>query len=206
MSRRRSRPWLAAVVLGVLAGCTPAPTTPESAPDPTPPSAEQLATLKERAGIADCPRSDPDVAPVAGGLPDLTVACLGGGRSVRLAGLRGQPMILNVWAQWCGPCRQEAPFLAEVTRRGDQPVMILGIDYDDPEPDYAIEFARLSGWRFPQLVDPDKSLAGPLQVAGGPPQTLFVTAGGYIAYRHLGPFDSAVEIRRLASRHLGVRW
>ena len=40
--------------------------------------------------------------------------CLGGGREVRLAGLRGKPMMINVWAQWCGPCREEAPYLAEV--------------------------------------------------------------------------------------------
>jgi len=209
----RWRPRLLAVVAAVLlgvSGCTasvqPPPPVQVPVPSPTPVTADRLAELKAAAGIADCPRSDPEVAPVANGLPDLTVACLGGGRPVRLAGLRGQPMVINVWAQWCGPCRQEAPYLAEVASDPDAPVRIFGIDYDDPEPDWAIEFARLSGWRFPQLADPKRKLAGPLRLGGGPPQTLFVTAEGRIAHRHLGPFDSAGELRTLATRHLGVRW
>jgi len=209
MSWRHRLPTLAAGMLLALAGCTPPAPEPRPAPStptPTPASAERLATLKARAGIADCPRSDATVAPVTGGLPDLTVACLGGGRPVRLAGLRGEPMILNVWAQWCAPCRAEAPFLAEVANAADPSVRVLGIDYDDPEPDWALEFARLSGWRFPQLADPERKLAGPLGVAAGPPQTLFVTAEGRIAFRHLGAFDSADQIRELATRHLGVRW
>ena len=70
--------------------------------------------MKKAAGIADCPRSDSDVAAVPSGLPDVVLPCLGGGREVRLAGLRGKPMMINVWAQWCGPCREEAPYLAEV--------------------------------------------------------------------------------------------
>ena len=74
----------------------------------------ELAAQKKAAGIEDCPRSDPDVPAVTSGLPDLVLACLGGGREVRLAGLRGQPMMINVWAQWCGPCREEAPFISEV--------------------------------------------------------------------------------------------
>ena len=66
--------------------------------------------------------------------------------------------------------------------------MILGVDYEDPRPDLAIEFAQLSAWRFPQLVDRDKALAGPLQITG-PPQTFFVRPDGTIAYRHVGPFS-----------------
>ena len=81
--------------------------------------------------------------------------------------------------------------------------MIMGIDYEDPRPELAIEFAQLLAWRFPQLVDQDKALAGPLQITG-PPQTFFVRADGTIAYRHLGPFASAEQIRAQAKQHLGV--
>jgi thiol-disulfide isomerase/thioredoxin len=164
-----------------------------------------LAALKKAAGIEDCPTSDPDVAAVDGGLPDLTVPCLGGGPHVRLAGLRGAPMLINVWAQWCPPCREEAPYLAEVAGTDPRELLILGIDYADPRPDYAIEFAQISDWRYPQLVDPDQTLAAPLRLSAGPPQTLFVDAEGTIVYRHAGPFDSSEEIRRLVREHLGVR-
>ena len=193
---------LAAVL--VLAACGGTPTEPE-APMPTAPviTPGELEQAKEAAGIEDCPESDPAVAAVPTGLPDVVLSCLGGGREVRLAGLRGQPMMINLWAQWCQPCQEEAPFIAEVANANDSDLMILGIDYEDPRPDRAIEFARVLAWRFPQMVDQDKVLAGPLQITG-PPQTFFVRADGTIAGRHVGPFRSAEEIRAQAKQYLGV--
>ena len=193
------------IVILVLAGCGGAPTPEPTLPEPSAPviSPEELEQAKQAAGIADCPTSDPAVAAVDSGLPDLVLACLGGGREVRLAGLRGRPMMINIWAQWCEPCQDEAPFIAEVANANDSDLMILGIDYEDPRPDRAIEFARVLTWRFPQLVDQDKALAGPLQITG-PPQTFFVRADGTIAGRHVGPFRSAEQIRSQAEEHLGV--
>jgi thiol-disulfide isomerase/thioredoxin len=162
-----------------------------------------LTAQKKAAGIADCPTSDPSVPALGDGLPDVTLPCLGGGRSVRLAGLRGQPMIISVWAQWCPPCRQEAPYLSEVAAGRPAGVTILGIDFVDPRPDLAIEFAKLSGWKYPQLQDPDKSLSGSLQVSA-PPQTILVDADGKVVYRHAGPLSSAAQLRSMAKQHLGV--
>jgi cytochrome c biogenesis protein CcmG, thiol:disulfide interchange protein DsbE len=199
----RLRTGLVVVAALALAACgatpdpgQPAPTAPVIAPS-------ELAAQKKAAGIEDCPRSDPQTAAVTAGLPDLVLGCLGGGREVRLAGLRGQPMMINIWAQWCPPCQDEAPFLAEVAKRNDSALMIIGIDYDDPRPDRAIEFARVLGWRFPQLVDQDRALAGPFQVTG-PPVTLLVRPDGTVAYRHSGPFRSAEQIRTEVKEQLGV--
>ena len=196
---------LAALAAFAVAACGAAPTPEPSLPAPSVPvvAPSELAAQKKAAGIEDCPRSDPGVAAVASGLPDLVLGCLGGGREVRLAGLRGRPMMINIWAQWCGPCREEAPFISEVANANDSALMIIGIDYEDPRPELAIEFAQLSAWTFPQLVDREKALAGPLQITG-PPQTFFVRADGTIAYRHLGPFASADQIRAQARQHLGV--
>jgi thiol-disulfide isomerase/thioredoxin len=170
---------------------------------PTPESSADLAAMKKAAGIADCPKSDPDVAAVPSGLPDVVLPCLGGGREVRLAGLRGKPMMINIWAQWCEPCRAEAPYLADVATTNKSDLMIVGIDHADPRPDLAIEFAQLSTWTYPQVADPDVVLRAELQITG-PPQTFFIRPDGTIAYRHAGPFDSADEIRNLAKKHLGV--
>jgi cytochrome c biogenesis protein CcmG, thiol:disulfide interchange protein DsbE len=208
--RGRLMPAVAALVL-VLAGCTGSsgldvPPSPLEAPTealPTPEVTADLAAMKKAAGIADCPRSDPEVAATPSGLPDVVLPCLGGGREVRLAGLRGKPMMINVWAQWCGPCREEAPYLAEVAAANDSELVIVGIDHADPRPDLAIEFAQLSSWSYPQLADPDVVLRAELQITG-PPQTFFVRPDGTIAYRHAGPFGSAAQIRGLAAKHLGV--
>jgi cytochrome c biogenesis protein CcmG/thiol:disulfide interchange protein DsbE len=201
---------LSLAALTLLTGCTEGAvvTRKSSAPDRTAtaapgPTASDLSGPKQAAGIPDCPASDASVAPVDRGLPDIVLPCLGGGRDVRLAGLRGRPMLISVWAQWCGPCRTEAPYLAEVSADNDTDLLVLGVDYVDPLPDKAIEFARLAGWRYPQLADPDKQLAAPLQIAG-PPQTFFVAPDGAVSYRHSGPFTSAQQIRELAAEHLGV--
>ncbi|HJV13218.1 MAG TPA: TlpA disulfide reductase family protein [Propionibacteriaceae bacterium] len=211
---RARRPVIAAVAIAALTltGCgaqaMPSGSAPSMAPPsdvaPTPESTVSLAAMKKAARIPDCPKSDPDVAAaVPSGLPDVVLPCLGGGREVRLAGLRGKPMMINVWAQWCGPCREEAPYLAEVAATNKSELMILGIDHADPQPALAIEFAQLSSWKYPQLADPDVVLRAELQISG-PPQTFFVRPDGTLAYRHAGPFKSADEIRGLASEHLGV--
>jgi cytochrome c biogenesis protein CcmG, thiol:disulfide interchange protein DsbE len=207
----RARPAAIAVLLVVLAGCSgsPAlnrPSMPAESPTETAPSPESTADLvamKKAAGIAGCPKSDPDVAALPAGLPDVVLPCLGGGREVRLAGLRGRPMMVNVWAQWCEPCREEAPYLAEVAATDNSDLMIMGIDHADPRPDLAIEFAQLSTWTYPQLADPDVVLRAELQITG-PPQTFFIRPDGTIAYRHAGPFSSAEEIRDAAQKYLGV--
>jgi cytochrome c biogenesis protein CcmG, thiol:disulfide interchange protein DsbE len=211
--RSSRRGWLAAlaVLVIVLAGCSgsPAlnrPSAPAESPTeavPSPESTVDLVAMKKAAGIADCPKSDPDVAAVPSGLPDVVLSCLGGGREVRLAGLRGKPMMINIWAQWCEPCREEAPYLAEVAAADNSDLMIMGIDHADPRPDLAIEFAQLSTWTYPQLADPDVVLRAELQITG-PPQTFFIRPDGTIAYRHAGPFSSAEEIRDAAQKYLGV--
>jgi cytochrome c biogenesis protein CcmG, thiol:disulfide interchange protein DsbE len=167
---RASLAAAAAAVAMLLAACggssmqagSASPMGPPSEAAPSPESTGGLAATKKAAGIADCPKSDPNVAPVPSGLPDVVLPCLGGGRAVRLAGLRGKPMMINVWAQWCGPCREEAPYLADVATKNKSQLMILGIDHADPQPALAIEFAQLSTWKYPQLADPDVVLRADL--------------------------------------------
>lgn len=204
-----------AAVLALLAGCTggSGPVTRDStAPDPpdSPPAAtstvapDDLARRKAEAGIADCPASDTSVPALPDGLPDLGLPCLGGGQEVRLAGLRGTPMVVNVWAQWCGPCREEAPHLAAVSKELDGKVAFLGIDYIDPRPELAIDFAGAAEWSYPQVVDETGNLRAPLSIAG-PPMTLFVDADGRITYQHRGMISSADQLESLIAEHLGVR-
>ncbi|SDR73085.1 Thiol-disulfide isomerase or thioredoxin [Friedmanniella luteola] len=208
------RPALAAALLALVlaAGCTSEPPVTRSSSAPSTsvpasagpaPDSSNLAPEKAAAGIADCPASDPGVAAVEGGLPDAVLPCLGGGREVRLAGLRGRPMIINVWAQWCGPCREEAPFLADVATTNRSDVLVLGVDHADDAPARALEFARAASWRYPQIQDQDLVLRRDLQVVALP-QTFFVRADGTIAFRNLQPFTSADQIRDLARQHLGV--
>jgi thioredoxin-like negative regulator of GroEL len=79
----------------------------------------------------------------------------------------------------------------------------MGVDFNDPRPELAIDFAEVASWKYPQVVDEDKAISAPLQLSAIP-QTLLVDANGRIVYRHAGPFQSADEIRELLQEHLGV--
>lgn len=188
-------------VVGVLAGCS----APAAAPTRTAtvPGDAALVAARMAAGIADCPDADPTATQVISGLPAITLSCLGSDKTVNLAGLRGEPMVVNLWAQWCLPCRQEAAHLRDVASRVDGRVLVLGVNYDDPQPDWAVEFAQLAGWRYAHVVDRSRALASPLQLQGIP-TTLFVDAQGRIVYRHAGPFESASQLEGLVERYLGV--
>lgn len=195
----------------VLTGCSgDQPVTRSSTPPstaagtPVEPEGDpsEFATQKAAAQIEDCPVTTAS-DPMANGLPALTLDCLGGGRPVQLAGLRGTPMVINIWAQWCGPCRTEAPFLAEVAGQTQGKVQFLGIDFIDRYPGLAIAFADEAGWRYPQVSDRDGLTQVPLRIQG-PPRTIFLRADGTIAFEHSGPFTSSDELRGLITTHLGV--
>ena len=116
---RRAAPLTLVLALVVLALAAAAcgSTTPERAtytfdPGKSPVRVDtpELRALKAKADIAPCPASSVGTEGSPGSLPDLTLPCLGGGRDVDLAGLRG-PLLLNFWSQTCGPCQQESPLL-----------------------------------------------------------------------------------------------
>jgi cytochrome c biogenesis protein CcmG, thiol:disulfide interchange protein DsbE len=195
-------------VASVLAGCTVREPTPANGPpvlspvsSTATPSPADLVALRRSAGIPDCTPSG--LAPaVKGGLPDVELVCLGGGTSVRLGALRG-PMIVNFWAQWCPPCRAEAPDIREFLKLSAGKVAMVGIDGNDPREDYAVEFAAIEGWTYMQLYDPDKVSLSPLGL-NSLPHSLFIDANGVIVYHHVGAFGSVDQIRQLTAEYLKV--
>lgn len=163
-----------------------------------------LSTARVQAGLPDCPVTDLSAEAIPDGLPATDLACIGAGRRVNLAGLPREPMIINIWAQWCGPCREESAYLSEAATKLKGKVGFLGINYLDPREDLAIEFAGLVGWRYPHITDPERTLRGPLRVSGLP-TTLFVSADGRVVGRRTGIINSTEELLDLVAQHLGTR-
>ncbi len=193
------------VCLVALAGCAGTSTgaKPTFGGGPGPVADETaLAAAKSAAGIEDCPPSS-GTAPDQKALPDLTLECLGGGTPVRLSGLGGTPTVINLWATWCGPCREELPLLAKADRDYGSALRIIGIDFDDPAPDDAIELARVSGVTYPLLVDRSSATKGSLAVVGLP-HTVFVDAQGRMVATERAPFRSYADLTAAIRRHLGV--
>jgi thiol-disulfide isomerase/thioredoxin len=128
--------------------------------------------------------------------------CLGGGDFVNLAGL-GSAAVINLWAQYCGPCRTEAPRFQQVHEAADGDVAIIGVDWQDPLPGRAIAFAEEYGLTYPQVADPEAATRAPLRVSGLP-VTLFVDADGKVRHAVYGEVESAAELVGLIRTHLGV--
>jgi thiol-disulfide isomerase/thioredoxin len=165
-------------------------------------SAGELADLKAAAGIEDCPTSDAE-APNDDALPDVVLDCLGGGRRVTLAGLAGTPTVINLWASWCGPCREELPLLARAHREYDGRVRVLGIDVADAAPEAALRLAKDSEVTYPLLVDRSSKIRGPLRVSGLP-MSVFVDAQGRMVFTERTPFRSYADLTAAIRQHLGV--
>jgi len=123
--------------------------------------------------------------------PDFSLAARDGGK-VRLADLKGQVVMINFWATWCGPCRQEMPLLAQLnTKYEPLGFTLLGVNV---EPDSAAAVTWLKGMpvSFPILFDTDSTVAGSFGVEGMP-STVFVDRKGQVRYVHQGykPGDEA---------------
>lgn len=161
-----------------------------------------LRELKDAAGIADCPQVEP-AEHVAGGLPDVTLPCLGGGPDVQLAGLAGEPMVINLWASWCAPCREELPILQEYAERAEGRVKVVGVDFQDMRPEAALELARRSGVTYPQLADVDAELKQAFRVQGMP-WTVVIDADGRVAHTLTGQIHSVAELDEAVEKAVGV--
>jgi thiol-disulfide isomerase/thioredoxin len=191
---------MVAGALVAVAGCTSTSSGP--GPGPTIEPGPQRSELVARAGLDPCPASS--ASPVAGGLPDVTLPCLGNGPAVHLAGLRG-PLVLNMWGSWCVPCRKEMPFLAQVASELRPQVRFLGVDTDDRS-DSALDFvAHLRPRvRYPSVADENKAALIGLRLASAVPSTVFVDAAGRVVHKSLNSYLSAQQLRDDVEHYLGV--
>jgi thiol-disulfide isomerase/thioredoxin len=162
----------------------------------------QLVAFKKQTRIPNCPSVES--GGVDGGMPSVTLPCLGGGRSVDVAGLRG-PTIVNFWASWCSGCRKEMPALAAYAAHHSE-VKVLGIDFLDPQPGAALELAERSDVRYPLVADPKGALdkASPLPHIAGLPMTFFLDSDGSIVHIEANTMDTEAEVVAVAEKYLGV--
>ena len=113
-------------------------------------------------------------------VPDFDLPLLQTDGVLSSESLRGHPVVLNFWASWCAPCREEAPLLERTYQRfKDQGVRFVGVNIRDQEPN-ARRFVEDFGITFPVVRDEDQELARGLDVYGLP-QTFFIDADGRLA-------------------------
>jgi cytochrome c biogenesis protein CcmG/thiol:disulfide interchange protein DsbE len=120
--------------------------------------------------------------------PNFRLPKLEGKGMIGMADLKGSPVVLNFWASWCGPCKQEAPLLAATEPQWrDRGVVFLGVDTED-ERDAAKVFEGEYGIPYDSVFDPAGELADKYAVLGYP-ETFFIDADGVIRAKYVGPID-----------------
>jgi peroxiredoxin len=135
-------------------------------------------------GLAALHRRGPALAPDFA-IPDLA------GQAVRLSGLRGQVVLVNLWTTWCPPCREEMPSMQKLyDRLKDRGFVLLAVSQDENGKAVVEPFVRELGLTFPVLVDPEHQVGDRYQVWGYP-ESFLIDREGRIVERIIGPRDWA---------------
>jgi cytochrome c biogenesis protein CcmG, thiol:disulfide interchange protein DsbE len=105
----------------------------------------------------------------------------------RIAELQGYPVVVNVWASWCNPCRYEFPMFQQAAARYGKRVAFLGVDGEDSA-DAAETFLAEEPVPYPSYSDPDKEILDSLGGYGGFPDTAFYDKNGELVYLKQGQY------------------
>jgi cytochrome c biogenesis protein CcmG/thiol:disulfide interchange protein DsbE len=109
-----------------------------------------------------------------------------------------EPVVLNVWASWCTPCRSEAPLIGKAAEQFEEEVRFAGLDVRDTPGDAAAFIAEF----FPtapieHYADPSGAIPTDLGGSRGVPLTLFFHAGGELSYLHFGVIDERTLVLQI---------
>lgn len=187
-----ARRWAAAIVVAfTVSSCGAGSPTSAGNTDATP--------VTVPADVAGCEAFAADGATVGGaaGVPALRLPCLVGSQEVALEDLGRRPVLVNLWASWCAPCREEMPLLQEAYERYGDRIGFLGVNTQDTRP-AAVSLLADLGVTYAHVVDEDKALLTEL-AAPGLPVTLAVAADGRVVDRQVGPVSTA-RLEELVSR------
>jgi cytochrome c biogenesis protein CcmG/thiol:disulfide interchange protein DsbE len=128
--------------------------------------------------------------------PDFTLERLDGDGALTLSSLRGKGVVLNVWASWCIPCKEEAPFLEQVWRESrDEGLVVVGLDAKDFRRD-ARAFVRRYGLTFPIVYDGPGDTLGGYGVTGFP-ETFVLDREGRVVETFVGAINTDDDRARL---------
>lgn len=145
----------------------------------------------ERAGSERSAPAAPQVGKLA---PDFQLPSLDG-QVVALSNLRGKPVLINFWATWCGPCREEMPYLQQIYDGwSDQGLVLLTIDIQE-SPATIREFMQNHNLTLPVLLDSRGSVTQRYNIIGIP-TTFLIDKEGIIQAKKIGPFPSAKAIEK----------
>ena len=162
------------------------------------------------AGSEEFDGSHPDYAKALAGSPPPLAALhkqgnelLDGGKNAyekRLTALRGYPVVANIWASWCVPCRQEFPVLQKLSARYGKKVAFLGVNSEDSS-DAAATFLSEVPVPYPSYTETGKDILYSVGGSGGFPDTAFYDRSGKLLFLHQGPYRDESELEADVRRY-----
>ena len=176
---------LAVVATGVLAGCGQPGGEVAPAPEPVFESPEDLTIelLREPLPVGEVAMEALD------------------GRSMSTGDWRGKVALVNFWATWCGPCREEIPQLIELQRRYPDQLQVIGVSTDEGDPADVAAFAERMGVNYPIVMATD-ALYREFPGVFALPTSFIVDPGGSIVQTHVGLISPNIfeqEVRHLTA-------
>jgi cytochrome c biogenesis protein CcmG, thiol:disulfide interchange protein DsbE len=165
-----------------------------------------LALLAVATALAACGAEDPEstpadaaqfeeAPPAIAALFDQQSELLDGGVDAfkaRLADLKGYPVVVNKWASWCAPCRQEFPYFQRQAARLAETVAFIGVDTNDND-DSARRFLEDYPVPYPSYKDPDNDIGDMLEGIAFP-TTAFFDSKGKLAFSKQGAYASEADL------------
>jgi thiol-disulfide isomerase/thioredoxin len=184
--------WAVAVVILMIAGVVAI--WPRSDPAPTPAEAarsgQDLRQARAEAGLPSCERGAEGPADLSG----ITAECLADGDPVDVADALNGPVLVNMWATWCEPCRTELPILSQYAREpGAVRVVTLGVE---SRPADALELLTALKVRLPGLLDESGKVKRKLHPVGLPASYLVTADGRVTLIENPRVFRSVDEVRQ----------
>ncbi|HXN85421.1 MAG TPA: TlpA disulfide reductase family protein [Candidatus Binataceae bacterium] len=112
------------------------------------------------------------------------------GQTVSLSSLKGKVVFLNVWATWCGPCREEMPSMETLydELKSNKDFVMLAVSQDTKGKSAVVPYVEKNGYHFKILLDPENKVGDSYSVSGVP-ETFIIDRKGRIVAHHMGAFD-----------------
>jgi thiol-disulfide isomerase/thioredoxin len=164
-----------------------------SGPSHDPYGTVQLPAEKNPTGQSPAPR-------IGRAAPDFLLEQPAGG-TLRLSDLQGHPVLINFWASWCAPCRQEVPELvAAYQKYHAQGLIIVGVDLQEADKK-VLDFANEFGITYPIAIDRDGEVGGVWRIGGpikGLPSSYFIDSQGVVQDSYPGQLTKDLLDKKLA--------